>query len=225
MMHTNNQNTDLGRARAALFDLDGVLVDTESQYTEFWDSLGREFVPDVPDFANRVKGETLRHIFEMYFAEDAARRKAVSDALERFENAMSYPLMPGAMELVTALNEAGWHTAVVTSSDHKKMAHFYSANPGFAEHFNRIFTAEDTPRSKPAPDPYLRAAAHFGVAPERCVVFEDSLNGVRSGEAAGMAVVGLSTTLPAAAIAPHCRRVVPGLSALTLADVEALSAV
>lgn len=224
-MSKEHLETHLEQGRAALFDLDGVLVDTESQYTGFWESLGKSLVPDVPDFANRVKGETDRRIFEVYFPDDYSKQEAIRAAIARFEEKMSYDLMPGAMALVDALRDSGWHVAVVTSSARGKMSRFYAANPGFKSHFDRIFTAEDTPRSKPAPDPYLVAARYFGVVPERCVVFEDSLNGVRSGEAAGMAVVGLSTTLPDATIAPHCRRVVPELSALTLADVEALLAV
>ncbi len=208
--------------KAALFDLDGVLIDTETQYTAFWAGIGKRFVPDVPDFAQRMKGETLRHIFDTYFPDMEERQAELSAALSAFEQTMGYPLMPGAEALVAALRSAGWHTAVVTSSNREKMANVYAANPGLEKWFDRVFTAEDTARSKPEPDPYLGAGRFFGLTSPWCVVFEDSLNGVRAGHAAGMAVVGLSTTLPVSAIAPYCRVVVPDLSALAVADVEAL---
>ena len=71
-----------------------------------------------------------------------------------------------------------------------------------------ILTSEDFDRSKPDPDCYLKAAERFGVVPEDCVVFEDSFNGLRSGRAAGMHVVGLATTNPADAIRPFCDEVI-----------------
>ena len=93
-------------------------------------------------------------------------------------------------------------TAVVTSSNRQKMASVYAKHPEFPELFDAILTSEDFSRSKPFPDCYLSAAEKFGVAPEKCVVFEDSINGLKSGRAAGMKVVGLLTTNPLEAVAP-----------------------
>ena len=84
------------------------------------------------------------------------------------------------------------------------------ARPELRTLFDDILTSEDFAESKPSPDCYLRAAARFGATPGECVVFEDSINGLRSGQAAEMFVVGLLTTNPMEAVAP--------LSHLQIAD-------
>jgi HAD superfamily hydrolase (TIGR01509 family) len=99
-------------------------------------------------------------------------------------------------------------TAVVTSSNKVKMQAVYASHPEFTSLFDAILTSEDFAESKPSPDCYLRAAARFGADPKDCVVFEDSFNGLKSGRAAGMCVVGLSTTNPAESIAPLCDLVI-----------------
>jgi HAD superfamily hydrolase (TIGR01509 family) len=84
----------------------------------------------------------------------------------------------------------------------------YASRPEFRGLFDAILTSEDFERSKPDPDCYLKAAERFGVEPKDCVVFEDSFNGLKSGRAAGMYVVGLATTNSADAIRPLCDEVI-----------------
>jgi HAD superfamily hydrolase (TIGR01509 family) len=100
-------------------------------------------------------------------------------------------------------------TAVVTSSNIPKMLSVYAKRPEFRQLFDAILTSEDFAKSKPDPDCYLRAAQRFGVSPSDCVVFEDSFNGLKSGRAAGMYVVGLATTNTADAIRNYCDEVIP----------------
>ena len=88
---------------AALFDLDGVLVDTETQYTSFWERTGRRDVPSCPDFANRIKGHTLREIFSLYYDGREGMQRQVEQELVQFEKEMHFPFIPGAMEFVQAL--------------------------------------------------------------------------------------------------------------------------
>ena len=194
---------------AALFDLDGVLVDTETQYTAFWERTGRRDVPACPDFANRIKGHTLREIFSSYYDGREALQRQVEQELVQFEKEMHFPFIPGAMEFVQELRKTSIPVAVVTSSNLDKMACLYAAHPSFADSFDRIFTAEDALRSKPAPDCYLAAASAFGLEAEHCFVFEDSLNGLRAAQASGAVVVGLSTGLPADIVRPYCNHVMP----------------
>lgn len=182
--------------KAALFDLDGVLVDTESQYTVFWRRIGEAFLPEVPDFALRIKGQTLTNIYNVYFPGQDGLQKEITRRLNAFEQAMEFPFIPGAQTFVAALRAQGIPTAVVTSSNRQKMAALYAAHPGFCDCFDRIFTAEDARRSKPAPDCYLYAAEQLGVAPEECVVFEDSRGGLQAGRASGAKVVALATSIP-----------------------------
>lgn len=208
-------------ATAALFDLDGVIIDTEPQYTDFWAGVGDHFGDLGSDFALKVKGQTLNYIFETYFP-SPDERKELARMLDEFENQMRYPLVPGALEFAAELWAAGIPTAVVTSSNAAKMSHAYSARPILPKAFTRILKAEDTPRSKPAPDCYLIAAERLGADISRCVVFEDSFNGLRAGRAAGAHVVGLSTSNPAEAIAPLADVVIPDFTKFGLEQFEAL---
>ena len=103
----------------------------------------------------------------------------------------------------------GVKTAVVTSSNMSKMESVYSHQPGFKSLFDAILTSEDFVRSKPDPDCYLKAAQILGAQTDECIVFEDSFNGLRSGRAAGIVVVGLSTTNPSEAISPFSDLQIP----------------
>lgn len=188
---------------AALFDLDGVVFDTEPQYSVFWGSMCRLYHPEHPGLENEIKGQTLMQIFDRWWAGPLeAEREALTRRLDEFEAQMSFDYVPGFVPFITALRSRGVKTAVVTSSNQQKMASVYRSRPEFTSLFDAILTSEDFAESKPSPDCYLRAAARFGVKPEECVVFEDSINGLRSGRAAGMFVVGLATTNSHEVIAP-----------------------
>lgn len=193
---------------AALFDLDGVIVDTESQYTRYWRGVGEEYFPDRPGFAEEIKGHTMAQILARYFGGDEAAQREVKKGLDRFEAGMDFPYVPGAVDFVRALRAAGERTAVVTSSDKAKMRCLYRRRPELPALFDRIFTAEDAVRSKPAPDCYIIAARHFGLEPGDCFVFEDSLSGLRAAKESGACVVGLTTTNPAERIRDYCAHVI-----------------
>lgn len=196
--------------KAALFDLDGVVLDTESQYSEFYGSIGKEFHPEVPDFAWRIKGMTLSQIYDAWFGGQPELQAEITRRLYAFEANMKYEYIKGFEAFMQALKEKGIKTAIVTSSNDEKMQSVYQARPELKTLFDRILTSKDYAASKPAPDCYLRAAELFGVEPTECVVFEDSINGLKSGRASGAFVVGLTTTNPREKVEP--------LSDLTVAD-------
>lgn len=208
------------KIEAALFDLDGVLVDTEAQYTDFWKRVGKVYYPDDPDFAVRIKGQALENIFSQYFSDSTDVQKQLREDLSAFEAQMNYTFMPGAGAFVRALRREGVRTAVVTSSDRWKMAQLLKQHPGFDDLFDRLFTAEDAERSKPAPDCYLNTMSFFGTVPEACVVFEDSLNGLKAARASGAAVVGLSTTLPQETVARYSDYVMADFTDITPASLR-----
>ena len=192
--------TETIRPIAALFDFDGVVVDTEPQYSQFWGEQGRRYHPEIPDFAQLIKGTTLVQIFEKYFPGEEDVQQRIRKDLIDFEAHMDYTYVPGIMDFLADLRQHGVRSAVVTSSDRTKMASVYKARPELKERFDRILVAEDFARSKPFPDCYLMGAEVFGTVPERSFVFEDSFNGLKAGNAAGMTVIGLATTHPAEAI-------------------------
>ena len=181
--------------KTALFDLDGVLIDTEPQYAGFWGYIGSLFLPEIPDFANQIKGKSLKDIFDVYFPDDLVTQMVVKQQLVASEKAMSYPLFPHALEVVKGLRDRGLKVAIVTSSDGSKMKALYKSYPGLPDCFDMVFTAEHVTRSKPAPDCYINAAKAMNTDISECFVFEDSINGMVAARDAGAHVVGLTTTL------------------------------
>lgn len=194
--------------QVALFDLDGVLIDTESQYTEFWEQIGKTYFPDNKSFASEIKGQTLTTIYQRYF-KDMQIQLVVKEELNRFEEKMSYAFIPGVEAFLKDLAHHQVKMAVVTSSDQTKMKQVYRTHPQLATYFDRVFTAEDFAKSKPDPDCYLLGADYFSAEKSQCVVFEDSLNGLKAGYAAGMQVVGLSTSLSEQIIQPYAKLIIP----------------
>ena len=91
---------------AVLFDLDGVIINTEEQYTEFWTVIGKTYLPENPDFPSQIKGHTLTQILSAYFADEAIARQVV-EQLNDFETRMSYPYVEGAIDFVSELRKAG----------------------------------------------------------------------------------------------------------------------
>lgn len=185
------------KLKAALFDLDGVVFDTEPQYTIFWGEQCREFHPEHPGLEIEIKGQTLTQIFDRWFSGELAyTQPLITKRLDAYEAQMDYVYVAGFERFVMELKAQGVKTAVVTSSNKPKMQSVYQYRPEFTTLFDEILTSEDFAESKPSPDCYLRGAARFGATPDECVVFEDSFNGLRSGRAAGMFVVGLTTSNP-----------------------------
>ncbi|MBP3785502.1 MAG: HAD family phosphatase [Bacteroidaceae bacterium] len=197
--------------KVALFDLDGVLIDTESAYTTFWKDMGEEYFPDMPEFVSQIKGSSLLDMFARYWPNQPEEQERIQQRLDRYEQQMTYTLFEGALRLVDALRERGVRTAIVTSSNKKKMEQVYRQLPALCDHFERVFTAEDAPKAKPAPDLYLAAARQMGVDPEDCAVFEDSVNGLNAARQAGTYVVGLCTSLPPTKVELLCDELVGDL--------------
>lgn len=189
--------------KAALFDLDGVVIDTETQYSVFWGSQCLLYHPEHPGLENEIKGQTLDQILDMgWSGELESERQVLVERLNAFEAQMQLDYLEGFLPFISDLRQHGMKTAVVTSSNRLKMENVYRQHPEFQQLFDAILTSEDFAESKPSPDCYLRAAQRFGLEREACVVLEDSVNGLRSGRAAGMMVVGLVTTNPLDVVRP-----------------------
>ena len=181
--------------KGVLFDLDGVVVDSESIYTQFWSDIDKLYPTGVENFAIAIKGNTLQRILADYFPDNDVKQ----DILERikdFEINMRYKPFAEAIRFINELKRNQFRIAIVTSSSQKKMDNLYTQNPGFREMFDAVVTGDMVSHSKPDPEPYLLGAKAIGVAPESCYVFEDSISGIESGIRAGATVIGLATTLP-----------------------------
>lgn len=180
---------------AVLFDLDGVLIDSEGIYTEFWTDIDRRFPTGVADFARVIKGTTLPEILDRYFPEPTVQAE-VRALLADQEHNMEYRPFPGTMALLQLLRDRGVPAAIVTSSNRRKMRHLFSQLPDLERLTDTLVTDEDVANSKPDPEGYLLAAARLGVSGKVYAVVEDSFAGLRAGRAAGATVVGIATTNP-----------------------------
>lgn len=176
-----------------MFDLDGVLIDTEGIYSDFWSEMDRLYPTGTENFASVIKGSTLPVILDTYFP-DPQHREAVCQHLDSQERNMKYRIFDGVVELLQALREQSVKTAIVTSSNRAKLSHLFNQHPALEALVDTIITDEDVTESKPSPQPYLIAASRLGVDIQACAVVEDSLAGMESGRRAGAAVVGVATT-------------------------------
>jgi len=200
---------------AALFDFDGVIMDTEGQYTKFWDVKGEMYHPEIPNFGHYIKGQTLMQLYEKYFFHIPGLQDRITEELNHYENEMEFEFIPGVVGFIKELRTKGVKMAIVTSSNDKKMANAYRAHPELLTMVDEILTADRFTQSKPHPECFLLGAKVFDTDIENCIVFEDSFHGLEAGNRAGMKVIGLATTNPTEAIADKCAMVIHDFEGFT----------
>ena len=194
---------------AALFDFDGVVVDTEPQYSLFWDEKGKKYHPEIPEFGHHIKGQTLIQIYSQFFLQPEGLQSEITRELLDYETRMSFEFIPGVVDFMKELRLKGVKIAIVTSSNDQKMANAHRALPELKSMVDYIVTADKVSHSKPHPECFLLGAESVQVPVENCVVFEDSFHGIESGRRAGMKVIGLATTNPASSIEDKVSLVIP----------------
>ena len=140
--------------KVALFDLDGVVFDTEPLYTEFWRAVFERYYPNEPQLATAIKGQTLTWIYERYFADLPDLQNKITAELNAFEHNMQFEYVLGFEGFIAQLHQLKVNTAVVTSSNKEKMQQVYDQHPNFKALFDHVFTAEDFVKSKPDPQPH-----------------------------------------------------------------------
>jgi beta-phosphoglucomutase len=185
---------------AAIFDMDGVLVDTYHAHFQSWLMMAQraglnfseaEFAPTF----GRTSREIIAHFWgrdscddARIAAMDAEKEKAFRDIVEK-----DFPAMPGVHELLANLHGAGWKLAVGSSGPPENVD-LTLDRLGNRALFSAVVTGSDVKRGKPDPQVFLLAAKRLGVDPSRCVVIEDARPGIAAARAAGMAAVGLVST-------------------------------
>ena len=181
--------------KGAIFDMDGLLTDTERFYSVSWRdtarSFGQPWVEGFDRFVAGTNGEKMLEIIHTHFP--AVDAQAFMDAcVEREHNLVRTQLreMPGAAEIVRFFHERGVKLAVASSSSLSDIRDNLG-RLGMLDFFDALVSGQEvTPgREKPAPDIFLLAAERIGCAPEECYVFEDGINGSLAGIAAGCATV------------------------------------
>jgi len=194
---------------AALFDFDGVVVDTEPQYSLFWDEKGEKYHPEIPEFGHHIKGQTLTQIYSQYFLHPVGLQPEITRELLDFETRMTFEYIPGVVDFMKELRRKGVKIAIVTSSNDQKMANAHRALPELKFMVDAIVTADKVTHSKPHPECFLLGAETLRMPIENCIVFEDSFHGIEAGNRAGMKVIGLSTTNDASSIQDKVALVIP----------------
>ena len=205
---------------AALFDFDGVVVDTEPQYTLFWDEKGKKYHPEIPNFGHHIKGQTLIQIYKQFFREPESLQDEITRQLLDYELTMHFEYIDGVLDFMKELREKGVKLAIVTSSNDAKMANAYREHPELKTMVDFIVTADRVTHSKPHPECFLLGAEMLGVEKDNCIVFEDSFHGIEAGNRAGMNVIGLATTNSADAIAAKCALVIPDFTDFTFEKMK-----
>lgn len=185
---------------AVLLDMDGTLVDTEHLWWRTVEETARRLghLPtdaDLPEVLGRPVAYTARHLHRVSGGTvPEARIARELDAAFTARVAEEVRPRPGALRLLARLQDAGVPAALVTASPRRVVdVVLHTLGAGW---FALTVAAEDTARTKPAPDPYLRAAARLGVAPRDCVVVEDSPVGLAAALAAGCRAVAVPSTVP-----------------------------
>lgn len=195
-MHNSN---GLARGPALIFDLDGVIVDSMPLHTQAWrtylERLGISATDD--DIERRMHGRRNDDIVGEFIAPGLAHAEVVEHgaAKERLFREMMQPeleryLVPGIREFLDRWNHVP--LGVATNAEPANVA-FVLDGSGLRSRFRAVVDGHQVDRPKPFPDVYLRAAGLLGVAPQACVVFEDSPTGVAAARAAGARVVGVQT--------------------------------
>jgi beta-phosphoglucomutase len=202
----------------ALFDLDGVIMDTESKYTEFWDEIERRYPTRIPNFSQVIKGSNLKEILDTHYPTQEIRDE-VAKLLFEFQKSMKYEYFDGAMDFIKALNKQNIPVCVVTSSDQKKMEALYEQHPDFLAHFTDVVTGEMVKKPKPAPECFLFGAKLIKREPKDCYIFEDSVNGLQAAKASGAHVIGLATTNPRDAIKKYADKIIDNFIGFTVEDM------
>lgn len=216
------------KAWAAIFDMDGVVADTNAFHQAAWRKFAQDLGRDLSeaDLERNVYGRTNADITSFLLGPgvDVQRMNQVADAKEAlFREWSKGRLAPvaGLPELLEALAAERVDLALATSAPPEN-ASFVLAETGLARFFAVMVDSTSVARSKPAPDIFLAAARDLAVAPDRCLVFEDSLSGIEAGRAAGMTVVGVATTHSLAELAPHCALAVKDFQGLAPDSLAAL---
>lgn len=213
---------------AVVFDLDGVLIDSE----ETWSRVRAEVVArhgghwteadqrNVMGDNSRQWSAYIRRTWNLPLSDEEIFREVLQAMIASYERRLD--VLPGAPEAVAAL--AARYPLAVASSSPRELIGVALRVAGLAAAFRAVVSSDEVTHGKPSPEVYLLAAARLGLPPARCVAIEDSTNGIRAAAAAGMATIAVPNQAypPAAEALAQARLVLPALHELTPVVVESL---
>jgi HAD superfamily hydrolase (TIGR01509 family) len=182
---------------AIIFDLDGVIIDSNPAIIEFWSNWANKEGFELNDTMIRewVFGRKVTATIEGLFAHiTEERKKEIEQSGYLFDQAMQPAGILGIQKFIQSLTDIKFTIGVATSSHHARMLQMLE-RVGVADSFVHFVTAHDVSKGKPDPEPYLKMAEKLGVQPAHCLVFEDANSGTQSAIAAGMQTIGIGNDL------------------------------
>ena len=211
---------------AVVFDLDGVLLDSEQAWDDARQALVAEQGGTWTDAATRAMLGMSSREWPVYVRDelgvDLGAEEINAEVVRRVKEryARELPAIPGAQDAVARLGER-WPLGLASSSN-REVIDLVLGELGVAESFAVTVSSEEVDRGKPAPDVYLEAVRQLGADPAHCVAIEDSENGIRSAYAAGLRVLAIPNPhfAPAPDALALAAQVLPDLGALTAAAVD-----
>jgi beta-phosphoglucomutase len=186
---------------AAIFDMDGVIIDNNSHHKQAWLEFCKKYQFSLAEdgFNKHIYGRTNKDILNLLFKreltlDDINKYAEEKEAMYREIYKPHISLPDGLSNLLKTLKATGVKTAVATSAPRKNVD-FVFENLDIKNYFDIIVDETYVVNNKPAPDIYLKASELLGVVPGKCVVIEDSIPGITAAKRAGMTVVAITTTL------------------------------
>ena len=201
----------------AIFDMDGVLFDTERVYQQTWHEIARDRGIALEEGLDRAvsgtNGDVMRRVIERYYhVPDGMEIMVECKRRIREKLSRTVPLKPGVHEILDFFRFRNIRLAIASSSAPEQIRSNLALS-GLGPYFDAVISGEEVQNGKPDPEIFLRAAAALGCAPGSCFVFEDSLSGVRAGHAAGCDTVMVPDLIPPTPeILPLCFRVCESLN-------------
>ncbi len=211
--------------KGAIFDMDGLLFDTERLFYHSWGEMAKQFgqipQPDFPAAVAGTSGAGMREVIHRYYPAVDARAfqegciSYTADILRK-----GIPEKPGMREILSFFRSRGVKIAVASGSG-QKMVSDNLRRAGIESFFDAVVSADEVAMGKPEPDIFLLAAQRLGCSPEDCYVFEDGINGARAGITAGCTTVMIPDLFPPTEdLLINCAGIYPSLFAAQK-DIEA----
>ena len=203
--------------RGAIFDMDGLMFDTEKLFAISWAEQARRFgFAPIPEFHRAVcgtSGTLARDTVRKFYPGISDANAFINDGCDRVAEMMaeSVPEKRGLHEILDYLKGIGLRLAVASSSE-AELIRANLAKTGLEGQFDVLLSTSQVARGKPAPDVFLEAARQLGLRPEECYVFEDGINGVKAGIAAGCRTIMIPDLIePTEEIMGRCAGIYPSL--------------